>query len=439
MERIMKLKLFKITLLALTVFTVSATGFAQKKPKAPLSTETPFQNDNAVEQNMKDLNLNLKLDLKNIGVRLNDISPKINLALSSLNKSMSAVNLSAKIYIELNSINDLNPDSIEPNINLEFTDRDLQNIKGAIKSIKYKSYSKSYSIDGNDKIKLSNQYGKITVNTWDKHEVKVDVQIKAEANDDGDAQKLLNGVQIRDSKEGDLVSFRTSIEPNNNNSFRMWNWGGNKKRKLEINYTVYMPSRTDLNVEDSYGAIVLPDLQGKVRISSSYGSVTAEDLSNPSNQIEGSYGNLKVGNLNGARLAYSYGNVDIAECNDLKASLSYGSFKLGKLRGAADLDLSFVSGFKISDVSDALRKLNINATYSGISLGMQGNNNFSFDITTTYGGFNYNDDKVTITEKTPADGSKHYSSTKNFKGHFGKGTAAAQVSIRSTYGSVNFE
>jgi hypothetical protein len=200
-----------------------------------------------------------------------------------------------------------------------------------------------------------------------------------------------------------------------------------------------MPSRTDLNVEDSYGAIVLPDLQGKVRISSSYGSVTAEDLSNPSNQIEGSYGNLKVGNLNGARLAYSYGNVDIAECNDLKASLSYGSFKLGKLRGAADLDLSFVSGFKISDVSDALRKLNINATYSGISLGMQGNNNFSFDITTTYGGFNYNDDKVTITEKTPADGSKHYSSTKNFKGHFGKGTAAAQVSIRSTYGSVNFE
>ena len=40
---------------------------------------------------------------------------------------------------------------------------------------KSKTYSKSYPIDGNDRIKLVNQYGKIQVNTWDRHEVKVDV------------------------------------------------------------------------------------------------------------------------------------------------------------------------------------------------------------------------------------------------------------------------
>jgi len=432
----MKVRIFKAALVLSTGLLITAAGFAQQTPKAPVPPQTTRQGEKAAELNLDDLNINLNLE--DIGVPLSDISPKINVALNGLNKSL-CLNLSPKINVELNGLNNLDLDlnNIEPGTGTETNGQNSEDGKNIIASVKYKSYSKSYAIDGNDKIKLNNQYGRITVNTWDQHEIKVDVQIKAEAEDDNEAQKLLDGVQIRDGKEGDLVSFRTSIAPFSN-SFRLWNLGRNNKHKIEIDYTVYMPSHTDLNVEDSYGAIVLPDLQGKVRISSSYGSVTAENLTNPANQIEGSYGNLKIGSLNGGRLDYSYGNVEIAECNNLKAGLSYGSFKLGKLKSSADMDLSFVSGFKIMEVSEALKRLNINSTYSGISLGMQQNNNFDFDITTTYGGFHYDDDKVTITDKTPSD-SRRYSSTKNFKGHFGKSASAAQVSIRSTYGSVNFE
>jgi hypothetical protein len=294
-------------------------------------------------------------------------------------------------------------------------------------------------LDGNDKIKLSNQYGNITVNTWDRHEVKVDVQVKASAADDDEAQRLLDGVRIDDSKDGDLVSFKTNIERNNNGSWKIWNWGGNRVHKLEINYTVYMPAKTDLDVEQSYGSIVLPDLNGKVHIRSSYGSVSAQKLTNPANEIDGSYGSLKIGSMNGGRLDYAYGSVDMDQCNNLTASLSYGSFKLGALTGAADLNLSYVGGFRINEIAGSLKRLNINSSYSGVSLGIPGNCNFDFDVTVTYGGFNYNDDKVTITSKNPPDGSKHYSPTKNFKGHFGREGADAAVNVRSTYGSVNFE
>jgi hypothetical protein len=81
----------------------------------------------------------------------------------------------------------------------------------------------------------------------------------------------------------------------------------------------------------------------------------------------------------------------------------------------------------------------VNSSYSGVSLGVPGGNNFDFDITTSYGGFNYNDDKVTITSKTPPDGSKHIGPTRNYKGHFGKEGAEAQVNIHTNYGGVNFE
>lgn len=431
----MRVKVFKATLVLTAALFGIAAGFAQQAPKVPVLPQGPKQDDKVPELNLNNLGTDLNLDLKNAGITLNNIAPNVIVSGNGPNRSL-CVNLSPKINIQLNDLNlDLN-DS-EPQINLELNDQNTSEANSSVKSVKFKTYSKSYPIDGNDKIKLSNQYGRITVNTWDRREMKVDVQIKAEANDDSGAQKLLDGVQIRDSKDGDLVSFRTSIAPFSN-SFRLWNLGRNNKHKIEINYTVYMPSRTDLNVEDSYGAIVLPDLQGRVRISSSYGSVTAENLTNPANQVEGSYGSLKMGVLNGGHLDYSYGNVEIGECNNLKAALSYGSFKLGKLKGWADMDLSFVRGFKIVEVDETLKRLNINSTYSGISLGVPGNNNFDFDVTTTYGGFHYNDDKVTITDKTPSD-NKRYSSTKNFRGHVGKGAAAAQVNIKSSYGSVNFE
>jgi hypothetical protein len=421
-QKIFKRSLFVLTLLAAQI------GFAQEtnsaKPKSKTDTENDFQ------QNINNLDLNLKLSINNlvnnIVVKATDIAPPINNGLSELRN----------LDLDIAPTFDFNLNGVTKSSDWNTGGKDVQD--GQQKQ-KFKSYSKSYPIDGNDRIKLSNQYGKIMVNTWDRAEIKVDVQIKAEADDESLAQKLLDGVQIRDSKEGDLVSFRTTIEPNSGNSWKLFDWGGKKNHKLEINYTVYMPAKTDLTVEDSYGGIQLPTLDGKVKIRSSYGSVVAQNLTNTANEIEGSYGSLKVGSLNGARLDYSYGSVDMDECNNLKANLSYGSFKLGKLKGAADMDLSYVSGFKIDEIVNSFKRLNVNSSYSGVSLGVPGNNNFDFDITTTYGGFNYHDDKVIVTTKTPPDGAKHIGPTRNYKGHVGKEGTDVQVSIHSSYGGVNFD
>ncbi len=429
-----KLKVYKTAPLALmALLALTTPGLAQEISLSDGSAVVRVKVkgfDKKLQKKIVAFGKNLEANLNELGsnlsVELDNITPEINADLKDLGKSLD-------LDLDFSSKNDSNDKDGDNG-----TDNNTEN-NG--QGEKFKSYSKSYPIDGNDKIKLSNQYGRITINTWDRNEVKVDVQIKAQASDDNAAQKLLDGVQIRDGKEGDLVFFRTNIEPgsNGNNSWNPLNWGSsNKKRKLEINYTVYMPSKTDLNVEDSYGGIVLPDLQGKIRISSSYGSVQAQDLTNPANEISGSYGSLKAGSINGTRLDYSYGSVEVEECNNLKADLSYGSFKLGKLKGAADFDLSYVSGFKIEELGAAVKRVNVNSSYSNVGLGIPGNNSFDFDVTTTYGGFNYDDDKATITSKSPSD-SKHYSATKNYKGYYGKSGSGAQINIHSTYGGVRFD
>jgi len=430
------LKVYKPAVFVLmALLAVNSTSFAQDSTSMRQSEKPKHFNEKAFRQKMDNMDLNLNMDITNmvndLVVKVTDIVPKINLELKDYAKDLD-LNIEPEISLTLKDIGK----SFDYNYSNKEEDNEDES---GTKSEKFKNYSKSYPLDAGDKIKLSNQYGRINVTTWDRQEIKVDVQVKSQAADDEEAQKLLNSVQIKDSKEGSLVSFRTSIEQGNNGSWKIWNWGNNKKHKLEINYTVYMPAKTDLTVEDSYGGIQLPDLYGKVKISSSYGSVEAQNLSNPSDIIEGSYGSLKVASLNGGHLDYSYGSVDIEECNNLKADLSYGSFKLGKLKGNGDFDLSYVGGFKIEEMAASFKRLNVNASYSGVALGLPGNDNFDFDITATYGAFSYNDDKVNVTSKTPADGSKHYSPTKNYKGHYGKAGSDAQITVHSTYGNVNFE
>jgi hypothetical protein len=421
----MKVKVYKVSLLAAIAFLAINTAMAAQDISVSVNTSSPSElsvkakvKTKKLKAKMAKLNNDLELSLNNltasITAQVDEIAPKI---------VADVTNMASNIVVQVN-------DGVN---NYSYGGDENNSLKE-----KSKSYTKTYSLDGNDRIRLSNEYGKIMVNTWDRHEIKVDVQIKAQAEDDAGAQKLLDGVQIIDNKDGDVVSFKTQIE-RNNGAWKLWNWGGNnKKHKVEINYTVYMPAKTDLNVENSYGAIQLPDLAGKVRISSSYGSVLAQNLSNPSNEIEGSYGSLKVGNVNGAHLDFSYGSAEIEECNNLKADLSYGSFKLGKLNGAASFDLSYEGGFKIDEISNSFNKLNVDASYSSVALGVPPSNNFNFDITTSYGGFSYDDEKVAITSKTPSDG-RHESSTKNYKGHFGKGGSEAMISIHTSYGSVNFQ
>jgi hypothetical protein len=437
----MKPKAYKSALLLMALFIGCTAGLAQTvsiKTKPSVSVTTNFD-DKDFQLQMDNLARSLRADFKdlgkNISATVNNITANIHLNVND-DDGDADVDVSPKI--------NLNLDGLLNNLNLNFSgDDDGDDVESTNNtSVKEKNYSKSYSLDANDRIRLSNQYGKISVNTWDKREIKVDIQIKAEASNDNDAQKLIDGVNISDGKNGDEVAFKTNIRHGDDDEgfWSLFRSGGkDKKHKLNINYVVYMPAKTDLNVEQSYGSIDLPDLDGKVRIHTSYGSTSVQSLSNPACEIAGSYGSLKVGTMNGGRLSFSYGSVDMDEVTNLKADLDYGSFKLGKLKGSGDFDLSYEGGFKIEDVQSSLKRLNINTSYSGASLGLSPNSNFDFDVTVSYGGFNYDDDKTTVTSKNPPDGSRHIGTTRNYKGHVGKGNSDAKVTINTSYGGVRFE
>ena len=326
-------------------------------------------------------------------------------------------------------------DDIEGNVNQSSNQPDV-NANYVQASEKVKTMSKTYAADANDKLSISNQYGKVVVNTWGKKEFRIDIEIKSYESSDSKAQEQLDAVSISESKQGDLVSFKTNIDKKNISWWSRTKNGKEEKRGVQINYVVYMPVKNPLDITNRYGSTILPDLDGPLSINSSYGSLTTQTLNNPANRVKVSYGSASIEGYSSGMLDVSYGSLKLANADKLSADIRYSSAKIGKLTSGGNLDLAY-GDCKVESVDKSIRSLVINSSYSGLTMRIDEAANFNFDVTVSYAGFNFNDDKVNITSRTPDENAKGWNPTKNYKGVYGKGSDS-RVIIKSNYGGVKF-
>lgn len=294
-----------------------------------------------------------------------------------------------------------------------------------------KTYSKSYTVNAGTQLDVNNRYGKVTVNTWNKNEFKVDVQIQVIADKADDARKFLDRISITDSKQGQTVSFRTNIESQPN-------LFGSKSRQIEINYMVYMPSQNALNVTNKYGSIELPDMDGKLEINCAYGSLHARSLTNADNNIKVSYGDARIGSLRASNLDIAYGSLVLGSVDKINADVKYSSAKIGKINTSGDINVKYGGGLQITSLDENMTSLMVNAKYASVKLGLSDNADADFDVTVNYGSFNYGNRPLNI-YKTETSDNKHWSPTQNYKGRIGKGNVTKVISVNSSYSSVKFE
>jgi hypothetical protein len=311
-----------------------------------------------------------------------------------------------------------------------------KNLDGIVKT---KKLTKSYPANSDDLLLINNSYGKIIVNTWDKNEVKVDVEIKVTASSEDKATKLLDAVNITNGKAANQISFKTIIEKQESGNSWMsssyWSGGNNGQNKTDIFYTVYMPAKMAINFKTNYTTIELPNLGGNVTLNMNYGDLKGNNLTNKLN-VRTNYTKVQFVSANEATLSCNYGSVKIDNVNGLNGNLNYCSANIGTLSGTSTLSMNYSGGFKVNSLSKDFKSLNINANYSGISLNFEDNSSFNFDVRTTYASLSYNDN-VTITEKTPADGEKGWTSSKSYKGYYGK-SPQGNIVIKSNYGGIKF-
>ncbi|MFD3000281.1 hypothetical protein ACFS7Z_07905 [Pontibacter toksunensis] len=288
---------------------------------------------------------------------------------------------------------------------------------------KRKTIDKTYKVNKSDMLNIQNKFGKVHINTWNKNEVHVKVEIIARAGSESKAQEVLDNIKVMESREGNTISFRTSIEP-----MRV---SGNTNKGFEINYTVSMPEENALTVKNSFGDVYLAALKGKANINVKYGSLKCDRLSNSGNTVTLAYGSGSCGYFNGGNMDVSYGNMNVEGANGLQGSSKFSDFKLGSLGETMEMDVKYGS-FAVNNISKNIKRINLSSGFTPISLTFEPNTAFNFDVNVQFGDFKYDKSAVNITSLEKGHTSAEY------RGAFGGASPKGLVSVSSKYGDVKF-
>ena len=312
---------------------------------------------------------------------------------------------------------------------------------------------------------LDTRYGRVQINTWSKHEIKVDAELVARAETDAGARVVLDALGVQwldyDAKTGG-VAVSTQFGP----ALR----GRAGGCRYEVNYTVWLPRTTALKVYNSFGEVTLNgDITGPTELAVEYGALRTGRLEGPRNlvrigngnarisfagraSIDASYSQLRLdtGTIVDLRNNYSdvdigtvqdltvhskYGDVALGTVRNLRGSSGYSRFTIDKLDEALDMALRYCPDFVVRDMGANFRQVNLDGGFSTIRLGFAEAPGFRFDVSTEQGQLLV--DKGLVRVLSQENGPQ----TSDVLGTFGTiapAQRASNVNIKVRYGTVRF-
>jgi hypothetical protein len=327
-----------------------------------------------------------------------------------------------------------------------------------------KEFHKEYNAGTNTTLEISNRYGDVVVESWDKDQVVIDVKVTVELPNKERAQKLLGYIDVQFSEGENLISAKTIID----DKFSFTGWGFDSK-KFSIDYTIKMPVGTALTLSNRYGNTDINELHGLINLNIKYGNLTAGKLTR---------GNIKP--LNSVNIAYGKGSIDEAGWLDLtlryvgsfgitksqallldskysKLSLSETSSMVGESKydniriesinnlvldnGYTEVNIGTLTKkltykgsygtFSIERIPSGFESVDVETHYMGVKLGIDESASYKLDAKVSYGSLKYNEGNFNNQRRFIENNSKEIS------GVVGKSESpAATVNVIASYGSV---
>ena len=336
-----------------------------------------------------------------------------------------------------------------------------------------KSYNKTFNVNPNILVILSNKYGKIDVKTGGGSQAVVNVVIKVQASSQAEADKAFNRINIGFTDGPDYVKAETEIESQNNG---WWSWGSNSS-DFAIDYDVTMPAANKLDLSNKYGNSHIAPLSNWVKIDQKYGDFKLDGAATAT--INLAYGGGTIGKLMGLNGTVSYGKLSSADIKDVAMKSKYSAFKFDKIENFAvtsaydDYQVNTVTNFtidskygdmivgnveniavksaytdfkirkigssadfqtnygdvRIDAVKNGFDALNLKGNYTDYVVTIDPSVSYQLDVTTSYGDVNHSTSLTTKIDKEKG-------STKEIMGFVGNENTKSLVKARLNYGDL---
>lgn len=331
------------------------------------------------------------------------------------------------------------------------------------KYTKEKTVKKEFKVTSDALLAIDNSYGNLNITSWNEDRILIEVQIKTSGNNAEKVQQKLDDIRIDFENSSSRVSARTIFDTND--SGWGWNWGNNNNVDMQVNYTIKLPVKSKVDLNNDYVSIILDRIDGHAKISCDYGRLDIGELNGGENQLDFDYtskstiGYIKSGKISAdysgftvekagdlvisadytnssvvqmGNLQYSsdYGKIEIGEAKNVQGTGDYINIQLGSIHGNVDITADYGS-LKIDKMDSDAGNLRINTDYTGVKIGYDPEYHFNFEIKTSHSGVSGKDDfQINISEEK--------NTSTYYNGYYGSSDSGNAVSISSDYGGITF-
>lgn len=203
---------------------------------------------------------------------------------------------------------------------------ELRSMFGSDEPSTNRHIEKDFSAKSGGNLLLETDAGDVDIQTWDKEEVVVKVDIEG-------SDRRSERFDVKFSESSDRITIIGKV---NDNSFFKWNVGD-----LDVVYHITVPKKYSVKASTSGGNMTLNNLEGDVRFETSGGNITVSTVEGIVN-VNSSGGNLDARKIKGAlKGETSGGNVradDIA--GDVNVETSGGEIELSSIDGSVHAETS---------------------------------------------------------------------------------------------------
>jgi hypothetical protein len=198
-------------------------------------------------------------------------------------------------------------------------------------------------------VRLTNVNGGVTVEAWDRNEVRIEAEKQVRAGSSEAARKLMSRIRIDVVPGPSGLRIDTRMPKHEDGGFLgdLFNGGGTS---AGVTYKLHVPRHVGLDVEDSNGGIQVAGTLGNTHLETSNGGLTVREVS----------GDIILKSTNGA----------------IGVTRSAGSLKAESTNGGIDAELMHLSG----------GDLRLETSNGGIAVRLPKDARFSVDAETSNGG-----------------------------------------------------
>lgn len=190
-------------------------------------------------------------------------------------------------------------------------------------------------------LSIGSQNGRITVEAWNRPEVRVQITRIVRANDEKRARELLKDVQADVSLGPNRIDVRSRY-PKRTETVGFWDVLGQRVTSMNIHYYVQVPVATDLVLETSNGDLQVKGTSGDLDGQTVNGGIEVRSVSGPV-EVSTTNGNIRLASVSSTTHAETTNGEVAAELTQVGGA---GQVELSTTNG--DVKVLLPAGVKVS-------------------------------------------------------------------------------------------